>query len=79
MGRYEEAIASYDQALEFKPNLHQAWYLKAYIYALEKNISLAIENLKQAIHLNREYVDMAKSESVFDDICRNPRFLELIE
>ncbi|NCQ99530.1 MAG: tetratricopeptide repeat protein, partial [Microcystis aeruginosa L211-101] len=25
LGRYEEAIASYDQALEFKPDKHEAW------------------------------------------------------
>ena len=25
LGRYEEAITSYDKALELKPDLHQAW------------------------------------------------------
>lgn len=25
LGRFEEAIASYDQALKFKPDYHQAW------------------------------------------------------
>ena len=26
LGRYEEAIVSYDKALEIKPDLHEAWY-----------------------------------------------------
>ncbi|XUP03206.1 tetratricopeptide repeat protein [Microcystis aeruginosa FBCC-A68] len=25
LGRFAEAIASFDRALEFKPDLHQAW------------------------------------------------------
>ncbi|MDY6786372.1 MAG: tetratricopeptide repeat protein [Cyanobacteriota bacterium] len=26
MGRYEEAVASYDAALKIKPEYHEAWY-----------------------------------------------------
>ena len=35
MGRYEEALASYDHALEFKPDFHLAW----------NNRGAALENL----------------------------------
>ena len=38
LGRYEEAIASYDQALEFKPDYHEAWYSRGWdICSLSKN------------------------------------------
>lgn len=51
MGRLEQAIESYDQAIEIKPDYHQAWYNKACYYALQNNIEQEIENLQQAINL----------------------------
>jgi tetratricopeptide (TPR) repeat protein len=30
LGRLEEAIASYDKALEFKPDSYEAWYNRGY-------------------------------------------------
>ncbi|BAZ70092.1 TPR repeat-containing protein [Fischerella sp. NIES-4106] len=79
MGRYEEAIASYDQAVEIKPDDHQAWYNKACCYALQRNIEQAIEYLREAINLNPEYREMAKTDSDFDGIREDERFQELIQ
>ncbi|WP_016865047.1 TPR end-of-group domain-containing protein, partial [Fischerella muscicola] len=79
LGRYEEAIASYDKALEIKPDYHQAWYNKACCYALQVNIEQAIENLQKAIILNPECREMAKTDSDFDSIRDDERFQELIE
>ena len=72
LGRYEEAIASYDQAIEFKPDYHQTWYKKACYYALQGNV-------EQAIELNPEkYREMAKSDSDFGNILEDERFQALI-
>ncbi|NET71052.1 MAG: tetratricopeptide repeat protein [Sphaerospermopsis sp. SIO1G2] len=72
-------MASYDQALEFKPDDHQAWYNKACIYALQSKIELAIENLQTAINLHPdEYREMAKTDSDFDGIREDERFQVLI-
>jgi tetratricopeptide (TPR) repeat protein len=77
---YEGAIASYDQALKFKPDLHQAWNNKACSYALQGNIEQAIENLQQAINLSPdEYREMAKTDSYFDSIREDERFQLLIQ
>jgi len=78
LGRLEEAIAFYDQALEIKPDLHQAWYNKARVYALQENIRLAIKNLQQAINLDSKYLEMAKTDTNFDKIRNDSRFINLL-
>ena len=82
LGRLEEAIASYDKAVEIKPDLHQAWYNKARCYALQNNIEQAIENLQIAINLNpeeyREMYNVQKTDSNFDAIRHNERFQKFI-
>ncbi|MEH2164665.1 MAG: tetratricopeptide repeat protein [Nostoc sp.] len=52
LGRLEEAVASYDKAVEIQPDNPLIFYNKACCYALQNNIDLAIENLQQAISLN---------------------------
>jgi hypothetical protein len=41
------------------------------------NIPLAIENLKQAINLDSKYLEMAKTDTDFDKICHDSRFIDL--
>ncbi|MEH1974600.1 MAG: tetratricopeptide repeat protein, partial [Nostoc sp.] len=80
LGRTEEAIASYDQALKFKPDYHQAWYNKACCYAVQGNIEQALENLQQAINLSPdECREWAKTNSYFDSIREDERFQALIQ
>ena len=79
LGCHEEEIASYDQPLKFKPDNNQAWYNKACCYALQGNVNLAIENLRQAINLNPDkYREMAKTDSDFDSIREDEQFQALI-
>ena len=79
LGRYEEAIASYDRALKIKPDHVSAHYNKACCYALQDNINLAIENLQQAIALDSTFRDMAKTDSDFDKNRSDVRFQRLLE
>ncbi len=78
LGRDEEAIASYDKALAIKPDKHQAWYKIACAYAVQDKSDLAIENLEQAILLDKKYCNMAKDDSDFDSIRQDSRFQKLI-
>jgi tetratricopeptide (TPR) repeat protein len=78
LGRYDEAILSCDKCLEIKPNYANAYYNKACVYALQENIDLAIENLKQAINLDSEYLEMAKTDTDFDKIRNTLSFQALI-
>ncbi len=75
---YQAAISSYDKAVEFKPDLHQAWYNKSCIYALQSNIEQAIKNLQIAINLLPEKVrEWTKTNSDFDAIREDERFQAL--
>ncbi|NJL23173.1 MAG: tetratricopeptide repeat protein [Leptolyngbyaceae cyanobacterium SM1_3_5] len=77
--RYEDEIASYDQAIAYKPDKHEAWYNKACCYGLQGNVEEAIENLQRAIELDSKYREMAKTDSDFDAIREDDRFKALID
>jgi tetratricopeptide (TPR) repeat protein len=76
----EEAIASYDKALEIRPDDHFSWYIKACCYALQGNVELTIENLQQAINLSPDqYRESAKTDLEFDSLREDKRFQALIQ
>jgi tetratricopeptide (TPR) repeat protein len=79
LGRYTEAIVSLDTALNCKPDYHYSFYNKACCYALQSNVEQALENLKHAINLSPQtYREMAKTDSDFEPIRRDPRFVKLM-
>ena len=51
LGRYSEAIASYDQALEFKPDNDQAWYNRGVALGNLGRYSEAIASYDQALQI----------------------------
>lgn len=79
LGRYEQAIASWDKVVEIKPDLEQAWYNRARAYSCLGDIDTAIENLHQAINLNAECREIAKTDVNFDAIRNDERFMVLME
>ncbi|MGP1371495.1 MAG: TPR end-of-group domain-containing protein, partial [Almyronema sp.] len=79
LGRYEEAIAAYDQALTIKPNNANVTYNKACAYGLQEKVELAIKFLSQAIELDFKYREMAKTDSDFDAIRDDEQFQQLLK
>ncbi len=79
LGKHSEAIASYDKALEIKPDNDEAWYNRACCFALQNQIQSAMENLAKAISLDKQYQEMAKTDSDFDSIREDSRFKALID
>ena len=78
LGRYDEAILSCDKCLKIKSDHANAYYNKACVYALQENILLALDNLKQAINLDSKYLEMAKTDTDFYKIRHTPSFQSLI-
>jgi hypothetical protein len=64
--------------LKLKPDFYQSFYSKACVYALQENIDLALENLTQAINLDSKCLEMAKTDTDFDRIRNDRRFIDLI-
>lgn len=75
MTNYEDALASYDKALDIDPNAASVWYSKACCYAqLGKDLK-TIENLQQAIDINpHRYSKLAKTNPDFDRLRKDERF-----
>ncbi|HBB30302.1 MAG TPA: hypothetical protein DC064_00225, partial [Cyanobacteria bacterium UBA9273] len=76
--RYEEAITSYDRVLEIQPESANSWYNRACCRALQGNLALALQTLQQAISLEPDFRDYAKTDSDFDAIREEPLFQKLI-
>jgi len=78
--KYNEGLASYNKALDISSNLDKAYYNKACNYALQNNLSLAIENLQKAIKLVPEkYRQLARTDPDFGQVRSDPKFQELIK
>ena len=83
LGRYQEAIDSYnraiDRALRIKPSDGEVWYNIARCYALQGNKEQAIENLQRAIELKPQRRAMAKIDYDFCSIWQDERFERLTQ
>jgi tetratricopeptide (TPR) repeat protein len=73
-----EAINCFDKALEIQPYYSDAYYEKAGCYGLLGQVDYAISNLKQAIDLDLEYREMAKTDADFDRVRSDDRFQALL-
>jgi CHAT domain-containing protein/ribosomal protein S16 len=51
LGRYDEAIASYDRAIEIQPDLHQAWYNRGFALNNLERDDEAIASYNRAIEI----------------------------
>ena len=89
LGKHEQAIAAFEKTLQLQPDDYNLWYnkgvalhnLKRYEEALacyDKAFELAIENLQQAINLDKKYLEYAKNDADFDSLRESDRFQELI-
>jgi tetratricopeptide (TPR) repeat protein len=78
LDRYEEAIRSYDKAIELDPNLATALFIRASIKAKKGETENALADLKKAIESDKEYIESAKQAKDFEIIRNDERFKDLI-
>lgn len=79
LGRYQEAIDLFEQAIEFNPEEFSLFYNQACCYALQGQVEPAIVALQQAISLNVECREMARTDSDFDNLRYDARVQSLLE
>jgi tetratricopeptide (TPR) repeat protein len=79
MGRYREAMASFDKALEVNPDHVNAVYNKGYCYAAQGKVTLAVNYIEQAIKVNpQKYLPVAKTDPDLERLRKNKRFQKII-
>ncbi|EKU98487.1 TPR subfamily 2 repeat-containing protein [Leptolyngbya sp. PCC 7375] len=78
LGRYDEAITSYDKSLEYNSDLDISVYLKACCYAKWHKAEEAIQALGEAIRLEPGYRERVKTEASFDGIRGEEGFRALM-
>ena len=79
LGRYEQAVISYGQAVKINPDNYAPWYNIAINYARQNDLDSTIKNLKQAFSLNAELRENAKTDSAFDAFREDQRFQDLMK
>ena len=55
LGRKVEAIASYDKAIEIKPDYHEAWNNRGYALLKQGNLLEGFKNIQQSIAIEPLY------------------------
>ncbi len=76
--RYDDAISAYNKAIRSSSDKVDAWYGKARCYALKSDTDMAVDNLRQAIALNPDIINMAQQESDFNSVRETESFDELM-
>jgi len=76
---YDLAIKSCDKALEVDPNFYNAYYNKACSFSLKSDDLNAISNLEKAIKGDIKYIELAKTDSDFNNIRNMKEFKELLK
>jgi tetratricopeptide (TPR) repeat protein len=78
LGRYEEAVKLFDKSLEIDPKHAGSWYWRARSKIKMDDLESGLVDLRKAIELNSEFVELAKQEYDFEKIRNDKRFKELI-
>ncbi len=77
--RFEEAIESYEKAIELNPNDPSPYYNMAATYARQKKRDKMLETLTLAIKNDGEFKDEALNDPAFREYWNDPAFKDLAE
>lgn len=78
LGRYQEALAAYRQAIDLDPDNRHSYYNMACAYALMGDPAQACNWLAKTIDLYPEVLSAAQDELDFNQIRDDPRFQALM-
>lgn len=77
--KYSEAIINYDKAIRLYPYIAEAYVGKSKCYAMLNMSTETIENLKKAISIDEEYMDLIISDETFQGIIDWNEFKEMLK
>ncbi|MDM8567450.1 hypothetical protein QUF74_17610 [Candidatus Halobeggiatoa sp. HSG11] len=77
-GKYQNAITYFSQAIKLNSQDFSLYYNQSCCHALLGEIEPALDNLNNAILLNKQCIEMAKTDLDFDKIRNNPKFQILL-
>jgi len=72
LGHYEEAIASYDKAIEFKPDYHEAWSNRGTALSALGQKEAAIASHDKALELKPDYANAHYNKACCHALQDNP-------
>jgi tetratricopeptide (TPR) repeat protein len=77
-GKLQEAVEEYKISLMINPNFADSYYNLACAYSKLGNIGEAVKALESAIRLNATLRNYAKSDSAFNNIKNDEKFISLV-
>lgn len=77
-GKMDEAIDAFQAVIHLDPRHAKAHYHLAAAYSLENEKMPAIEFLRKAVALEKDYVEQAKTDRDFENIRGAPAFDEIV-
>ena len=76
---FSAAVNCFDKAIGLNPQFTNARYNKASTLSLQGDLEAAFELLQQAIEIDPEYREMAKTDTDFDRLRDDGRFRSLVQ
>lgn len=76
---YEKAQALLKLAISSQPDYADAQYNLACLYALQKNTKMSLDHLRQAVKLNKQVQDWAKTDADLSSLRGNAEYERIIE
>ena len=74
-GHYQYAIASFDKAIELKPDYHEAYYERGNAYNINGEYSKAIDDYNKTLEFYPQYAEAYKKRGILTlcwDNCLKP-------
>jgi tetratricopeptide (TPR) repeat protein len=79
LSKYQEAIESFDKAIEIDPKHAEAWYNRACGEIRKGKIESGLEDLKKAIEIDTVWIDSAEKDEDFESIRNDERFKRVVK
>ena len=77
-GKYSEARNSLENAIRLKPEYIDPYYNSACLYALKGEVRKSLNNLKQAISLDKSVREWARKDRDLQNLRGVPEFEEMV-